>query len=322
MHRDIFRYVALLTVVRLLSVVACPAPNPWAKSRSGASRLAYQHLPDVHLCRGVLSRPTTRPRDHDCAATAHRGATHGLERLPCTRVATVSRPRLAGAVLYLGVDLDRAECPSASHSQPPRCDVMEDRVSHRRPTPGNVRLFRGADSDRRGRSDPDWRGRSDRDRRGRSDPDRRGRSERPVSPARNLQLPASSDRSSDVTPATQLPPPRVAAAGEVGAPAYVPETAPGPAWAGAAPGRVGAEAAQERTDTQAAQEGAGAGAAQEQAGAAVPQTRRNRPAHRGRRSYERKRGPRRHRSRWTDAAGPRELKFCALNIQSLKPKSV
>ena len=38
--------------------------------------------------------------------------------------------------------------------------------------------------------------------------------------------------------------------------------------------------------------------------------------------HVRKRGPRRHRRSWTDVAGPRELKLCALNVQSFKPKSV
>ena len=239
MHRDIIRYVTLLAVVRLLCIAACPAPNPWAKPQPDVR--PAQHLPDDCLCRCILSRPTTRPRDRVRAA-------------PCPRFAAAGRRRLAGALPLVGADLDRdggAASPPARNSRRACGDVTIGRNPGGQSQRSDVPLYPEADLEQSG-----------------------GEERRPA--------PAGPGR--DVTPAARPPRSQVPADSGVGAPAYVPETAPG------------------------------------LASAAAPRTRRDRPTHRGRRSYVRKRGPRRHRGQWTDDAGPRELKMCAVNIQSLKPK--
>ena len=266
MHRDLIWYVTFLTIVRLLIITACPAPNPWAKKGTSAIRPAHSHLPDVRLCRSVLSRPSSRPRDHGCTGAADRGIwPRGMDRpplcqVPLSQVAAGDQLRPAGAcaVLYLGVDLDQdgcTECPPTPSD---------------RPAPRDVTVIRGPGGQSQRTSAP------------LPPADYLHHAGRP--PARDSQR--SGPTGAVTSPSARLPRHRVAAASGAGAPAHVPEAAP------------------------------------DGAGTTAPRKRRDRPTHRGRRSYVRKRGPRRHRRDWTDAAGPRELKLCALNIQSLKPKSV
>ena len=188
----------------------------------------------------------------------------GVGRPPGSQCAAIGQPRPAGAgaLLFLGADLDRDGCtvcpPAPCHRHAPHdVTIVRDHPSQSQPT--SVPRSPGRDLGHVGRLPA-------------RDPERSG--------------------SADTTPAARLPRPQVA------------ERRPDRAVNGAVNGAGPPGTAPDRADTTA------------------PRTRRNRPAHRGRRSYVRKRGPRRHRRSWTDVAGPRELKLCALNIQSLKPKSV
>ena len=273
MHRDIARYVAFLTIVRLITIAACPAPCPWTRHHrpsTPASPAMFRSPQDARLYRDVMSRRTPRPTISTRLRSTGRDDSLTPDQPP--RLVLAARER----------DLDPAvgaAVPAAWNSlrlRSPDCDITPP-VG---PSPPPQRQATAA-----GQSQPST-----------------GR----TTVGRNL------DRAAGAAPPAARSSRRLGAAdcdvtAVPGRPPRAPPSAAGRCGAdtgesGRGPGE--SERGPDRTDCTAA-----------------PPAQRRRPTHRGTRSYQRKRGPRRHRRDWTTNTGSRNIKICALNIQSLKPKT-